>query len=162
MKRAAISLVLLCTALLLLACSVQGPGHEPVSAKQVTPAAQVTLEEGKRIDIAMGFVNQSNQPVPQRDDFAGQWVLVNGEGEVRARGHVLTAGPLAPEETSFPLVWSGVLESGRYTLMWGSPTIGTVTTEFTVFDGGAGVGVVREEWSEQYHVDQGEEAQKNP
>lgn len=135
-------------------CTIQGPDREPFSADRVAPAAQVTLGEGETIDIAMGFVNQSNQRIPQQDDFAGQWVLVNGEGEVRARGRVFTAGPLEADETSFPLVWSGVLEPGTYTLRWGSPAIGTLITEFTVSSTGSGVGVVRQETSDQFLIDQ--------
>jgi hypothetical protein len=147
-------LVLLSTALLVLACTSRGPDREPFSAAQVTPVAKVTLGEGKTIEVAMGFANKSGQPIPQQEDFAGQWVLFNSEGEVRARGRVLTAGPLEPNEVSFPLVWSGALNSGTYMLKWGSPTIGTVTTEFTVFDNGGGVGVMRQETSDQFLIDQ--------
>jgi hypothetical protein len=135
-------------------CTVQGPDHERYSADRVAPTAKVALGEDGTIDIAMGFVNESHQPIPQQDDFAGQWVLVNSDGEIRARGRVLTAGPLEPDEASFPLVWTGALESGTYLLKWGSPTIGTVTTEFTIFEDGGGVGVVRQETSVQFHVGQ--------
>jgi hypothetical protein len=151
-------LVLLSLALLLFGCTAQTPGRAPYSAERVAPTAQVTLGEGGTIDIAMGFANLSDRPIAQQDDFDGQWVLVDGEGELRARGRVLTAARLEPDETSFPLVWSGVLEPGDYTLKWGSPTIGTVTTEFTVFDNGAGVGVIRQETSDRFLIDQGNKA----
>jgi hypothetical protein len=78
----------------------------------------------------MGFANQSSQPIPQQDDLEGQWKLVNSEGEVRARGRVLTAGPLEAGQTSYPLVWHGMLEAGPFVLRWGTPAIGTVTTEW--------------------------------
>jgi hypothetical protein len=42
-------------------------------------------------------------------------------------------------------------------LKWGSPTIGTVLTEFTVLDEGNGVGVVRQETSEEFLIDPVEE-----
>jgi hypothetical protein len=147
-------LVLLGAALPILGCTACGPDRAPFSAERVTPAAEVTLGRNETIEIAMGFVNESDQPILQQDDFAGQWVLVKGEGEVRARGRVLTAGPLEAKETSLPLVWSGALDSGRYTLKWGAPTMGTLTVEFTVFDEGAGVGVVRQETSDQFTIGQ--------
>jgi hypothetical protein len=141
-------------ALLAAGCAAQGADDEAFFAEWVTPTAKVTLGEDAEIAIAMGFANQSGQPIPQQDDVAGQWQLVNGEGQVRARGRVLTAGPLKPGETSYPLVWSGNLDSGSYTLTWGAPDIGTVTTELTVFENGGGVGVVRQEISEQFLIDQ--------
>jgi hypothetical protein len=149
---------ILLIALLAASCTAQGAEGEAFSAEWVKPAAKVALGEGETIEIAMGFSNQSSQPISQQDDVAGQWTLVNGEGEVRARGRVVTAGPLEPGETSYPLVWKGALESGSYTLRWGTPAIGTVTTEFTVFESGhsasAGVGVVRQETSDQFLIDQ--------
>ena len=138
-------------------CILQDPDRAPYSADQVTPIAKVALGEDGTIDIVMGLINESHQPISQQDDFAGQWVLVNSEGRVRARGRVLTAGPLEADEISFPLVWSGALESGTYTLKWGSPSIGTATVEFTAFGNGAGVGVVRQETSEQFLIDQDRE-----
>jgi hypothetical protein len=157
MKLQSVRLLLL-IALLAAGCIAQGPDGEAFSTEWVTPAAQITLGKGETIEIAMGFANQSSAPIPQQEDVAGQWTLVNGEGEVRARGFVLTAGPLEPGETSYPLAWNGTLESGSYTLRWGAPAIGTVTTEFTVFESGhsasAGVGVVRQETSDQFLIDQ--------
>jgi hypothetical protein len=150
-------LVLFSTVLCVFGCTVQGPDRARYFADQVTPAAEVALGGEGTIDIAMGYVNESHQPIPRQSDFAGQWVLDNSGGEIRARGRVLTAGPLDAGETSFPLVWSGLLASGNYTLKWGSPSIGTVTTEFTVFDNGGGVGVVRQETSEQFLIDQDRE-----
>jgi hypothetical protein len=156
-KSISLPLVLFSTALLVFGCIVRDPEREPFSAEQVTPTARITLGESETIAIAMGFVNESSQPIPQQDDFAGQWVLINGEGKVRARGRVPIAGPLGPDATSFPLVWSGVLQSGSFTLKWGSPAIGTAIVQFTVFDNGSGVGVVRQETSEQFLIDQGNE-----
>ena len=155
MKLKTLCLIIL-IALFAAGCTAQRADGEAFSAKSVTPAAKVTLGEDETIEIAMGFANQSNRPIPQQEDVAGQWELINGEGEVRARGRVLAAGPLEPGEMSYPLVWRGVLGSGPYVLRWGTPAIGTVTTEFVVFDGSksAGVGVVRQETSDQFLIDQ--------
>jgi hypothetical protein len=131
----------------------KGADDDAFSADTVMPAAKVNLGEDTTIEIAMGFSNQSSDRIPEQEDVAGQWTLVNGEGELRAQGRVLTAGPLEPGQTSYPLVWSGTLDSGPYTLRWGAPAIGTVTTEFTVFEDGGGVGMVRQERSEQFLFD---------
>ena len=156
MKLETLRLILL-IALLAAGCTAQGPDGEAFSAESVTPAAKVTLGEEATIEIAMGFTSQSSHPIPQQEDVAGQWELINGEGEVRARGRVLVAGPLEPGETAYPLVWRGTLAPGPFTLVWGAPAIGTVTTEFTVFESGqrgsVGVGVVQQEMSDQFLVD---------
>lgn len=143
-------------ALLAAGCAAQRAEGEAFSAERVTPAARVILGEDETIEIAMGFTNRSGDPIPRQEDVAGQWTLVNNEGEVRARGRVLTAGPLEPGETSYPLVWRGALEAGPFILRWGTPAIGTVTTEFVVFDSrrSVGVGVVRQETSDRFLIDQ--------
>jgi hypothetical protein len=139
---------------LVAGCTAKGADGDAFSADTVTPAAKVNLGGDKEIEIAMGFSNQSSDRIPAQEDVAGQWTLVNDKGELRARGRVLTAGPLEAGQTSYPLVWSGTLDAGSYTLRWGAPAIGTVTTEFTVFKDGGGVGLVRQERSEQFLIDQ--------
>jgi len=147
--------LVLLNVLLAASCTARSAEGEVFSAEWVTPAAKVTLGQDETIEIAMGFANQSKQPIPQQEDVAGRWELVNSEGEVRARGRVQVAGPLEPGETSYPLVWRGALEPGSFTLRWGARAIGTLTTEFTVFDGAtsAGVGVVRQERSDRFFID---------
>jgi hypothetical protein len=75
MKRILSSLIVLSAAWLIVGCTVQGPDRGQSFAERVAPTAQVTLGEEKAIDIAMGFVNESNRRIPQQDEFAGQWVL---------------------------------------------------------------------------------------
>ena len=130
---------------LLAGCAPGGQAAGPAqfTPETVTPDARISLGEDQAIDIAVGFVNETDRAVSQMDDFEGRWMLVSADGATRAAGRVLVAGPLEPREAAYPLVYTVRLDSGDYILRWGAPAIGTVTVEFTVIDDGAGIGVGR-------------------
>lgn len=151
-----IALVLLAVWTWLLAGCGPGAGvptAQPYTPERVSPAAEVRLGADQTIGVALGFGNESEQPIAATDDLAGEWVLIDSAGQVRARGEILTAGPLAPRETSYPLVWHAALEPGTYTLRWGAPAIGTLVAEVTVSGDGAGVGMGRQEVFDDFRVD---------
>jgi hypothetical protein len=141
---------------LLAGCALVEQAAAPAgfTPQTVTPDARISLGEDQATEVSLGFVNETNRAVSQVDDFEGQWVLVNAEGATRAAGRVLVAGPLEPREVSYPLVYSAQLDAGEYTLLWGAPAIGTVTVQFTVMDGGAGVGVGRTHTSDEFLIEQ--------
>jgi len=160
MRKRIILLSALGIALLLLGCTarVQVGGPQPITAERVRPAAEIALGEEGKVDIKLGLVNETDQPLVQKDDFVGQWVLLNSAGEVRASGRLYTAGPLDPNESAFPLTWSAALESGTYTLKWGAPSVGTTIVGFQVQkeDLGVGVGALRQQTTDQFLIDQAE------
>jgi hypothetical protein len=147
-------------ALLLLGCTagVQVGEPKPITVERVRPAAEIALGEEGKVDVKLGLVNETDQPLVQKDDFVGQWVLLNSAGEVHASGWLYTAGPLDPNQRSFPLTWSAELDSGDYTLQWGAPSVGTTIVEFEVQrdDLGVGVGVSRQLTTDQFLIDQAE------
>ena len=106
------------------------------------PDAKVSLsEEAGEIEITLGYINQSDEYIPEIDDFEGNWTLQNSEGKTRARGSILAAGPFEAGESKYPLTWRAKLDPDNYTLMWAEPSMGTVVVEFQVDGEGSGVGI---------------------
>lgn len=138
-----LGLLLALLGILIAGCAdINDPADTAEWNEQVVPDASVRVgEEPGTVAIEMGLINTSNEPVPTIDEFDGSWVLLQSNGDVRARGEVLTAGPLEPLESEYPLIWSGQLDSDTYTLMWGEYSLGTVTLEFQVMRDGESVGV---------------------
>jgi len=145
-------------ALLFLGCvpEVQVREPQPITAEHVDPAAEIGSGEEKTVEVRLGLINQTDQPLAEEEDFTGQWVLRNSAGEARASGGLFTVGPLDPNERSFPLTWRAELESGTYTLEWGAPSAGTTIVEFQVQrdDHGVMIGTLRQRTTDEYLVEQ--------
>jgi hypothetical protein len=146
--------------LLFLGCtpSIDVGKPKPITVERVDPVAEVGLGEESTIEVRLGLINQTGQPLAEKHDFTGQWVLLSSDGEVRASGRLYTAGPLDPNERSFPLTWRGALETGTYTLQWGAPSAGTTIVEFEVQRGDRGVmiGTLQQQTTDAYLVEQPE------
>ena len=144
--------------LLIIGCSVL---NEDLNIDQnlneyVVPDAEISLgEEIGKVDVALGLVNNSDQTIPEIDNFEGSWVLLNSMAEIRARGAVLAIGPIEPNGSTYPLVYSATLEPDNYTLKWGSISVGTAIIDFEV--GGDGdnlwVGISRKETSDVFLIE---------
>jgi hypothetical protein len=131
-------------------------GIDPNLNENLVPDARITLgEEIGKIDVALGLVNNSDQSIPEIDNFNGSWVLLNSMAEIRARGAVLDIGPIEPNGSTYPLVYSATLEPGTYTLKWGSLSVGTAIIDFEV--GGDGenmwVGIPSKETSDAFLIE---------
>jgi hypothetical protein len=150
-------MLLISLVMMLCSCSTanEKSSTDPNLNVVLVPDARITLgEEGGKIDVSLGLVNTSDQFVPVIDKFEGNWVLLKNANEIRARGAVLTAGPLDPNEADYPMVWSAKLEADTYILKWGSPSTGTVIVNFEVFGDkdSPGVGISRKETSEAFLI----------
>ena len=143
MKKRIILFSALSIALLLFGCAPDAApaGPQPITVERVNPAAEIGLGEEHTVEVRLGLINLTDQELARKEDFTGQWVLLNSEGAVRASGGMYTAGPLAPNEQSYPLTWRAELDAGTYTLRWGAPSVGTTIVEFEVQRNGTGVGV---------------------
>jgi hypothetical protein len=160
MTKRIIFLSALSIALLFLGCVPEATPTEPqpITPERVNPAAEIELGKERTVEVRLGLINLTDQELVEKDDFAGQWVLLNSKDEVRASGGLFTAGPLDPNEQSFPLTWRAELESGTYTLQWGAPSVGTTIVEFEVQrnDTGVGVRTLRQQTTGEYLVEQPE------
>jgi hypothetical protein len=139
--------------LMLSSCSTynENPVAEPNLIEILLPDARISLsEEPGKIKAALGLINTTNQSIPMIENFEGNWVLLNSAGDNRASGAMLTAGPIEPNQSRYPLVWSAKLEPGTYTLKWAAPSLGTVIVNFEVFGDGdsLGVGIIGKEISD--------------
>lgn len=139
--------------LMLSSCSTYN--EDPVAGANLNeilvPDARISLsEEPGKIKAALGLVNTTNQSIPMIENFEGNWVLLNSAGNIRASGVMLTAGPIEPNQSRYPLVWSAELEPGTYTLKWAAASVGTVIVNFEVFGDGnsLGVGIMEKETSD--------------
>jgi hypothetical protein len=129
------SLISMALLLVLIGCSIydEDPGNDPNLNENLVPDAIITLgEETGKIDVTLGMLNNSDQSISEINNFNGSWVLLNSMSEIRARGAVLSIGPIEPNGSTYPLVYSTTLEPGKYTLKWGALSVGTVTIDFEV------------------------------
>jgi len=143
--------------LLTTACSRDNDAliNDEMVNKYLLPDAKIILsEEPGEIVIALGYKNLSDEYIPEIDNFQGDWILLRSNGEPRARGTVLTAGPFDSHETVYPLEWRAILDPDTYTLTWAAPSMGTVMVQFQVIEEGSGIGVVmiRKETSETFLI----------
>jgi len=129
---------------------------QPITVERVDPAAEIGPGKEETVEVRLGLINQTDQALAAKEDFSGQWVLRNSDGELRASGGMFTAGPLDPNERSFPLTWRAELDSGTYTLEWGAPSVGTTIVEFQVQrdDHGVMIGTLRQRTTDAYLVEQ--------
>jgi hypothetical protein len=145
-------------ALLFLGCmpGTQVQESQPIEIERVDPVAEIRPGAEETVEVRLGLINQTDQPLAEREDFTGQWVLRYSNGKVRASGEMLTAGPLDPKESSFPLTWRSALQTGTYTLQWGAPSVGTTIVEFQVQrdDHGVMIGTLRQQTADAYLVEQ--------
>lgn len=124
--------------------------------EKLVPDARISLgEEIGKIDITLGLVNISDQPIQEIDNFEGTWVLLNSMTEIRARGAVLAIGPIEPNGSTYPLVYRATLEPGTYTLKWGAMSVGTAIFDFEVSGAGNsfGVGIFGKETSDAFLIE---------
>ncbi|MFL7811539.1 MAG: hypothetical protein ACK2VD_06820 [Anaerolineae bacterium] len=145
-------------ALLFFGCTpgTQVREPQPITVERVDPAAEIGPGKEETVEVRLGLINQTDQALAEKEDFSGQWVLRNSDGELRASGGMFTAGPLDPNERSFPLTWQAELDSGTYTLEWGAPSVGTTIVEFQVQrdDHGVLIGTLRQRTTDAYLVEQ--------
>jgi hypothetical protein len=147
-------------ALFFLGCTpatqVQAP--QPIAVERVDPVAEIGTGEEQTVEVHLGLINQTDQPLAEKQDFIGQWVLRHSDGNVRASGEMFTAGPLDPNERSLPLTWRAELQTGTYTLEWGAPSVGTTIVEFQVQrdDHGVMIGTLQQRTTDAYLVEQPE------
>jgi hypothetical protein len=159
MVKRIIILSVLSIALLFLGCAPSKVGKpKPITVERVDPVAEVGTGEESTVEVRLGLINQTSQPLAGKDDFTGQWVLLSSDGEVCASGRLYTAGPLDPHERSFPVTWTSALDSGTHTLQWGAPSAGTTIVEFEVQRGDRGVmiGTLQQQTTDAYLVEQPE------
>jgi hypothetical protein len=90
----------------------------------------------QEFEVRLGVQNASQAHLAGDETFYGQMELRYADGaqagELRAGAEIVSLAPLSPGETAWPLVWRGQLDSGAYTLTWGTEGDGTTTVEFQV------------------------------
>ncbi|MGC9521044.1 MAG: hypothetical protein ACP5HG_04100 [Anaerolineae bacterium] len=132
-------ILLVVVLLLSVGCALPSGGREvAVNPERADAIAEVLAGSEGRFEIQLGVENVSNRPLAELESFSGRWQLLTAGREVRAAGRVYHLGAFEPGESRFFLTWEAELEPGDYVLLWGAPSIGSVTVMFTLDSEGAG------------------------
>jgi hypothetical protein len=117
--------------LLVLAACASGASNQPA---QLDPEVQLTMEADGRTVVRVGACNISTEDFAGDKYFAGQVSVFDKNDCLVECAKVERLGPVASQETVFPLEIGTALPQGNYRLAYSTSSYGFVGANFSVVE----------------------------